>query len=879
MGFFFGSGETATKKPRATTQKATLDSNARGCENCSLRANWSWTATPRMPLTGNTRDGDILVLGEAPGEEEDKNGAALIGSVGNMLRRVIPGREHDRLIFQNTVRCRTRNDADPSARDSHACSIFLEEDIERLNIKAILGVGAVPLTRFYPGSQIGRIHGTRFPVRIGSKTIWYYPVIHPNYVTRTGGEPDRRGFGSAAFPILKSDVKKFFDGIDRWHAPVIWEPDPNDVLMPETEEEARLILEAMDPIVGIDIETQRLRPFLKDAKLLTASISDDNVSMAFPIEHPEAPNNWGLRLLLEVASQRHWVAHNAAFELLWMLYKAEEAGILFEPAQFEDSMACLRLYHARETLLGLGVGTRIHFGVDIKAIHKVDINNMQSEPLARVLPYNGLDSQACVRLFNRLRSRVKDHNYDRLIESVHSTARMELYGVDADLEENARLKDMWQKQNDATAARASTLYEVRAFEREKQIEFNIGSPAHVGIALVEFGKVDLPKTKKKNDLGQSEEGDQYSTDDQILKEKCPDNPLSNTVIEWRESNKQIGTYIDSVVRHTSDAVDGWLHPSYSTMLVATLRLSASDPNIQNFPKRRHRELRKQVVPDRHPYWDRETRRDMLTDMAKAAGVKSGQHGKHVFLSVDYGQLEARIYACVTKDPVLCASTIAGEDIHSYWRDRALDIHPDYIERLKDRTNSTDMKVVMKGGRDVMKSDFVFASFFGSIAKSVADRTGMPLDKATALLTEFWKRYSVANKWLQGQRQLYLDTGSIFTLEGVERHGLLWGNETINTPIQGSAAHVVLDAQNELSRLSLELKEPYLHPRINIHDDLTFVLPYDMDLISAYIDELIAPALVRLRYDWQIVPFAAEFNIGDDWMNFEAVTTIIGDYHR
>ena len=880
MGFF-APDEVAIKKSRSNAaQRADLDSQARGCEGCSLKENWSWIATPCMPCSGAMSDGDILVLGEAPEEEEDKHGAAFVGAYGAMLRRVIPGRELDRLIFQNTVRCRTRNDVVPSIRNSHACSLFLEEDIERLNIKAILGVGAVPLARFFPGAQISKVHGTRFPVRVGSKMLWYYPILHPSYVAKTGGEPDRRGYGSAAFPVLKSDVKTFFRDIDKWRTPTIWEPDPNDVLMPGTEEEAREILSAMDPgALGIDIETQKLRPFLKGAKLLTASISDKDVSMAFPIEHPEAPNNWGLRLLLEVASTRLWVAHNAAFELLWMLYKAEEADIEFVPFAYEDSMACARLYHARESILSLADVTRIHLGVNIKMVHTVNINNMEAEPLSRVLPYNGLDAQSCLKAFHKMRRHIKTENYDRFVESTHSTARMELIGLDADMEENARLKERWQKQLDETAARARQLYEVKAFEREKQIEFNIGSPAHVGIALVEFGKVDLPKTSKKNDNRETIEGDQYSTDDQVLREKCPDNPLAKITIEWRESNKQIGTYIDAVVRHIEDSADGWLHPSYTTMLTATTRLSSADPNIQNFPQRRHRELRKQVIPDRIPYWDREARRDYLKHIAKERGVPSGKHGKHVFLKADYGQGEVRVYACLTRDPVLVSSTIEGEDIHSYWRDRALAVHPPYLDRLKDRTNSQDMAVVMKGARDVMKSDFVFASFFGSIAKSVSDRTGIPLKKAEELLAEFWKRYNVAHTWLQKQRQLYADTGSVFTIGGVERHGILWGNETINTPIQGGLAHLVLDAQNELSRLSIELNEPYLHPRINIHDDVTFVLPYDLDLIAAYMQDVIGPALVRLRHDWQIVPFAAEFSFGEDWMNFEKLDTIVGDYHR
>ena len=122
MGFFVPD-EVVVRRPKSVAeQRSNLDTQARGCEHCSLRENWSWITTPRMPLSGNLRDGDILVLGEAPTEEEDKHGAAFIGPSGAMLRRVIPGRDLDRLIFQNTVRCRPRDSGTVSVRDSHACS-------------------------------------------------------------------------------------------------------------------------------------------------------------------------------------------------------------------------------------------------------------------------------------------------------------------------------------------------------------------------------------------------------------------------------------------------------------------------------------------------------------------------------------------------------------------------------------------------------------------------------------------------------------------------------------------------------------------------------------------------------------------------------------
>jgi DNA polymerase-1 len=398
---------------------------------------------------------------------------------------------------------------------------------------------------------------------------------------------------------------------------------------------------------------------------------------------------------------------------------------------------------------------------------------------------------------------------------------------------------------------ATKLYEVKQFEQIKQIEFNIASSDHVGTALVEFGRIDLPKTNRKGDDGLRVEGSRYSTDDQILAPLAPTNPLIRAVLDFRESSKQESTYIDSIAELASGSIDGMLHPKYTTMLTATTRLSSNSPNIQNFPKRRHHELREQVVapPD------------------------------HVFVSFDYGQLEARAYACATKDRALCESIIKNEDIHAYWRDQILEAYPPYIERLAEKTNETEESKILKGGRDIIKSDFVFAVFFGSTARNVAERTGLPLPIAEMMVARFWKRFPEAARWVKAQRQLYSDTGSVQTLCGVIRHGILWGNEVINTPIQGSATgHAVLEAQNALSYLSIEMKDPYLHPRMNIHDDLTFILPDNPDLIEAYVD-IIAEELVKVRFPWQIVPWSVDSKIGYNWAELTEFGSFIGDYVR
>jgi uracil-DNA glycosylase family 4 len=841
VGFFFQNDvvtapATAVGRHRAVpaeTQLNLFSPNARGCDACPLKNKWHRLSSPRMPATGN---GDILILGEAPGENEDQQNTQFIGNTGKLLRSVIPGREFDRLVWQNTVRCRPPENRDPSPREAHACSVYLEQDIAEHKIKAVLGVGGVPLRRYFDGSNITRIHGTRFPVQIGEQTLWYYPVLHPSFVLRGGG--DR----STAYPVFRADIRSFFKQVDKWPKPSIAAISKDDVLLPKSAGEALSIIERMREPLGVDIETSALRPHLVGAKIITAAISDGKLTCAWPIEHPECTTDWGLDLLLYTTSAFRWIAHNAAFEYSWFVAAARQRGIDYEPAPFDDTMAQVRLYHERETLLDLNTASRIHLGVAIKGLTGVSAKQIMAYPLTDVLPYNGLDALASALIFRKLNGKVKKESYHRILESVVSTSEMELAGLPIDLEKAKLLDIKWTDKAIQAKAAAKTIYEVRAFEQARQTEWRISAPDDVGAALAEYGRLELKETKG---------GKHYSTGDQELHKASPDHPLIKAVLEFRNAAKMRSTYISPILSAAKLHADGLIHPGYTTMLTATLRLSSETPNIQNFPKRTKegRELREMVVA--------------------GPGL--------VLVSFDFKQLEVRIEACAARDNALCNSIIRGEDIHAIWRDKILDIYPDYWNRIVEKSGESVKEKILKVGRDLIKSDFVFASFYGATVRSCAERTGLPFPIMQEVSNEFWSMFAGVRAWIKGQRREYADTGSVRTLTGLTRHQILPGQEVINTPIQGTAAAAVLEAQNAMSQMALKERDPFLHPRINIHDDLTFLLPDDGRL-PQYI-KLIGETMVKCRFDWQIVPLAVDCTIGTDWANMEYVSSFTGDYMR
>jgi DNA polymerase I-like protein with 3'-5' exonuclease and polymerase domains/uracil-DNA glycosylase len=844
MGFFAPDAEVApqSKKPAKLQARAAV-----GCDACALKAVWPSILSPRMKMVGPA-DADILILGGNLTSPDDIAGKpwADDGGGSKMLKKLIPKHMHDRIAYQSMVRCFPSRLGMDDLHHSQACSIHLTADIERSDIKFILGVGNLAARYFAPGHSLSDIYGTKMPIQIGSKTLWFYPVFEPSYVYSMIGKFDD---GNVA-PIFNADVRRFFNECYYWPAPRIFKPNPDEVIVPKSYEEAKGLIDRMQGKLGYDIEAGReghgensgvLKPMIKDARILTAAFSDGALTIAFPVDHPERAEPWAKRLILDTLRARQWIAHNAGFELLCSLYLAEQMGEQADFNSFDDSMALLRLYHNRHFILSLAAGTKIHLGTDFKSLSKIDAKRILSYPLAEVLPYNGLDAQGSALLVPEMLPRVAGANYDRFIGSVEATARMELMGLNIDYGKSAELRKEWESKAELATKGLRQIYEVKAFEADKGRAFRISAPEDVGEALAVYGKVPLPKT---------DGGKQYSTDDEILSKLAPDNPLVKAVSASREAAKIISTYIDPVESAAEHYVDRLLHPGYTTLMVATTRLSSNGPNIQNFPKRNQeqRELRKQII------------------------ARPG----HLFYAFDYGQLEARVIAMCSKDPNLIGSIIKGRDIHTDWLNNCLNIYPDYLERLADMTGETNEKKIRKYGRDIIKTDFVFASFFGSSANSVSNLTKIPRHLVDDLHAEFWKEFAGVLDWIKAKRKEYKETGSTKLLNGIERHTILWGNEPINTPVQGTGACIVVEAMNELSQASVALGDPYFHPRINIHDDLIFELPEDLELAEPYI-ESIMQTMVEVRFQWQCVPLMVEARMGSNWAELEEFAIHTGDW--
>lgn len=797
----------------------------------------------------------LMIVGEAPGADEDLLGRPFVGKAGRILRDNMPTGWEDQVYWTNTVRCRPTKDnhkanRTPEQHEIKCCSSYLQNDLVKIKPHAILALGDIALKWFWEDANVTKMRGVPFPTKLkDGTTSWVVTSFHPSYIMRQNREDfDTRTIVNPFLPVFKNDLKDFFSRAE-WFScnpPKVYEPPLNkekklDFIYPKTPQEVLALFLKLEEPFAVDLETIKFRPYMRDARILTAAFSDGKITFAYPVCWPGAAG-WGLSVFNEMMSMdRHWIAQGAAMEYNWIWASTGKWD-----QKFEDTEALARLLHRRTGLGKLAVLSRIYLGFDSKQYLGFDSGDLLQHlkyPLETVLEYNALDAWSEKHIFDILVEKVSDmdiQNYIRIIDTIKSTVAMERKGLEVDLTASERLQKYFQGKMAVIEQKAREVEEVTTFEKKEGRTFRLSEPETVGDVLVNYCGIELPKTEK---------GKQYSTDEKDLEKFVGKHPLIDIILDSRGVAKLLSTYIDPVLSGQLFGTDGLIHPQYKVCHVATYRLSSELPNIQNWPKRANSEIREQIVAPKG----------------------------HILAAYDYGQLEGRVIAMFSRDKNLIKSFITEEDIHWKWLYRIIDLYPDYMDRLKRISGETEEKAILKAGRTIIKTDFVFASFYGATSKSLHNRTQIPFNIADRVWQEFWACYPQAKEWVDGQFRLYSEKGYVQSLTDRVRNEVLKGNEPCNSPSQGTAAELVLEAQNALFSKSMA-EDPYYQPRINIHDDLVFVFPDDDKILGDYVEST-GKEIVEPRFPFVTVPLSSECRVGYNWNSLEKVHIFNGPYFQ
>lgn len=157
---------------------------AKRCQ-CGLKR----TATQPVPGVGNA-DADILLIGEAPGKNEDLKGEPFVGAAGKFLETMLGeiGMRREDIYITNVVKYRPPDNRDPTPEEIDDCAEWLHEQVTLIDPKIIVTLGRHALNRFFPDAKISEVHGQAFRRELpGIGTRVFYVLYHPAAALYNGG--------------------------------------------------------------------------------------------------------------------------------------------------------------------------------------------------------------------------------------------------------------------------------------------------------------------------------------------------------------------------------------------------------------------------------------------------------------------------------------------------------------------------------------------------------------------------------------------------------------------------------------------------------------------------------------------------------------------
>jgi len=506
------------------------------------------------------------------------------------------------------------------------------------------------------------------------------------------------------------------------------------------------------------------------------------------------------------------VFHHAKYDLLVL----ERAGLPVAGVAFDTMIASYLIdpegSHKLDNLARNLLGETMIPITDLigKGGKQISMADVEVESACR---YAAEDADMTLRLRADLAPKLAEAKLDGLFHDVEMPLlsvlkKMERAGVALDTAFLAEMSERLDVEMKRLESRCHQLAET---------EFNLNSPRQ--LAEILFVRLDLPRGRR------TKTG--FSTDSEVLEGLRPLHEIAGTVLDYRQVAKLKSTYVDTLPLMIHPET-GRVHASFNQTVAATGRLSSSDPNLQNIPIRTPlgREVRRAFVPG-EPGW--------------------------VLMSADYSQIELRIMAHLSGDPVLVEAFAAGMDVHRDTAARVFGVEPE------------DVTDVQRGQAKTVN----FGVLYGQGPYGLARTLGIPTREASEFIAAYKEQYAGVMSYLDNSLTEAKRRGYVTTLLGRRRPipGLDARSAAaraaaerlaINTPIQGSAADLVKVAMVDLDR---RLSASGLKGRLlmQVHDELVLECPEaEAEKLSGLVREAMEGAL---ELD---VPVLVNIGVGANW---------------
>ena len=426
-------------------------------------------------------------------------------------------------------------------------------------------------------------------------------------------------------------------------------------------------------------------------------------------------------------------------------------------------------------------------------------------------------ANAVHRLSDVLRSQIESAHLTHIYETmdlplVPVLLRMEQAGVRID-------SDVLGEMSTRLAVDIDNLAE--RIYKDSGHRFNINSPKQLGDVL--FNKMLLPKPMKYG------KGKVVSTAQDVLEELAEHHAVPALVLEYRQLAKLKSTYIDSLPQLT-DGV-GRIHTTFNQVGTATGRLSSTNPNLQNIPIRTAlgREIRAAFIP--------------------APG--------NVLMSADYSQIELRLMAHFSQDPLLLDAYRTGKDIHALTASEVFGV---------------DMATMDKETRARAKA-VNFGIVYGISPFGLAAQLNIDQKTAKTYIETYFDRYKGVQRFIKETLESVRRDQSVKTYFGrirpipdiQSRNPNMRGfaeRTAINTPLQGTAADLIKLAMLRIDQLIRDRKLKS-QMTLQVHDELLF------DVVPEEVEELHLLVKQEMEHVAEFsIPIVAEVGVGKNWRDMK-----------
>lgn len=475
------------------------------------------------------------------------------------------------------------------------------------------------------------------------------------------------------------------------------------------------------------------------------------------------------------------------------------------------------------------------YGLEITAKSYKDLGISKGQTIADldievVADYCGLDCYATYYLVNKLKTELANFpDLSKLLLEVEQPlepvlATMENTGINLDTQ---YLHQFAQKLDQDLQKLEQNTYQAAGEE------FNLSSPKQLSVIL--FDKLELDRKKsRKTKTG-------YSTNQAVLEKLKGDHPVIDNMLEYRTLAKLKSTYVDALpalVRKSTNRV----HSSFNQTVVATGRLSSSNPNLQNIPIRTEfsRQIRQAFIPQKG--W--------------------------LLVAADYSQIELRILAHLSQEPVLLDAYRQNLDVHGVTAQLLFE---------KDKVTAEERRL----GKIIN-----FGVIYGMGAQRFSRESGFKVEVGKQFIDKYRQKYAQVFAYLEGVKKQAIALGYVNTILGRRRYINLISDSlrqlkgtsveaidldslnmsyidvqtlraAANSPIQGSSADIIKIAMIKLDRILQNYQARLL---LQVHDELVLeVPPEEWSELQPIIKSTMEGA-INLS-----VPLAVDINVGKNWM--------------